>query len=261
LGGTCNPDDGTHTPSWRILSNLNNGGAANNISAFQFVKVTNARLVDPILHTVFVSDGANDSLSLSAIYLFKKSDGTYVKIASNAANSMNNAMSKIDYGGSNLILDEVRRKLITWSYECSGVVDHARCNPSNAIALGSYTSAPVFHIFDISSIKADGSVILNRGGANNWRGNWSSSTAYVANDGVFYNGVPYIAKSSSTNVAPSTDPYGPWGVSQMVKVQDCSMWPPATARLIRAGLPAPTCTEQTPCHVRRPSISMTPNAA
>jgi len=32
LGGTCNPDDGTHTPSWRILSNLNNGGAANSIS-------------------------------------------------------------------------------------------------------------------------------------------------------------------------------------------------------------------------------------
>lgn len=43
-----------------------------------------------------------------------------------------------------------------------------------------------------------------------YRGNYSASTAYVADDVVFYNGSSYIAKQSSTGNAPTNTTY--WGL-------------------------------------------------
>jgi hypothetical protein len=48
------------------------------------------------------------------------------------------------------------------------------------------------------------------GGASNpinWRGTWSASTAYAANDGVNYNGSSYVATAATTGSAP---PAAPW---------------------------------------------------
>ena len=43
-----------------------------------------------------------------------------------------------------------------------------------------------------------------------YRGNFSASTAYVANDVVFFNGSSYIAKQSTTGNAPTNTTY--WGL-------------------------------------------------
>ena len=43
-----------------------------------------------------------------------------------------------------------------------------------------------------------------------YRGNYSASTAYVANDVVFFNGSSYIAKQSTTGNAPTNTTY--WGL-------------------------------------------------
>ena len=41
----------------------------------------------------------------------------------------------------------------------------------------------------------------------NWRGNWSNSTTYAANDGVSYEGSSYVAKIESLNKLPTDTSY------------------------------------------------------
>jgi hypothetical protein len=47
-------------------------------------------------------------------------------------------------------------------------------------------------------------------GGIEWQGTWNSSTAYVADDAVYYNGTSYVAIASSTNQAPPNATY--WDV-------------------------------------------------
>jgi hypothetical protein len=42
------------------------------------------------------------------------------------------------------------------------------------------------------------------GGSTNWRGAWSSATAYAANDAIAYSGSSYIATQAGTNKEPDT---------------------------------------------------------
>ena len=37
-----------------------------------------------------------------------------------------------------------------------------------------------------------------------WKGTWSSATAYVANDVVYYNGIAYLSILAGTNKTPNT---------------------------------------------------------
>jgi hypothetical protein len=56
----------------------------------------------------------------------------------------------------------------------------------------------------------NGPPVTGGGGASNpinWRGTWSASTAYAANDGVDYNGSSYVATAATTG---STPPAAPW---------------------------------------------------
>jgi len=56
----------------------------------------------------------------------------------------------------------------------------------------------------------NGPIISGGGGASNpinWRGTWSAATAYVANDGVNYQGSSYVATAATTG---STPPAAPW---------------------------------------------------
>jgi hypothetical protein len=57
---------------------------------------------------------------------------------------------------------------------------------------------------------SNGPIISGGGGASNpinWRGTWSATTAYAANDGVNYNGSSYVATAATTGSAP---PAAPW---------------------------------------------------
>jgi len=57
---------------------------------------------------------------------------------------------------------------------------------------------------------SNGPIISGGGGASNpinWRGAWSAATAYVANDGVNYQGSSYVATAPVTGTAPPTAPW------------------------------------------------------
>jgi hypothetical protein len=59
----------------------------------------------------------------------------------------------------------------------------------------------------------NGPVIGGASNPINWRGTWSASTAYIANDGVNYQGSSYVATAATTG---STPPAAPW---QLVAAQ------------------------------------------
>lgn len=44
----------------------------------------------------------------------------------------------------------------------------------------------------------------------NWRGTWSASTAYAADDAVYYEGASYYAAAASTGTTPDPDASTPW---------------------------------------------------
>jgi hypothetical protein len=79
--------------------------------------------------------------------------------------------------------------------------------PANVTNAGT-TSAAVLNFTvpqGIQGVKGDTGAQGASGGSTNWRGTWSSNTAYADFNAVAFSGSSYIAVTASTNITPGTD--------------------------------------------------------
>lgn len=125
--------------------------------------------------------------------------GTIATVFSDSTSNLNGVYIKVGASGSG-----------SWSQQTTtpyGILP--------TIGIGTVTTGDSASSVSVTTSGSAGSQLLNFsiprgvGGPFTWRGNWSSATAYVANDTVFYptTGNSYVAVQASTNQVPTNTTY------------------------------------------------------